>query len=261
MRFSSMLLYVNDEFPTRETFNKLLKLGSHLYRKGQLLYLVDLKVVEDRFFWMYFQYDNEKLYSETAIDTVDNEAKSNPRPKNLVEMRQQLFACYDMERYTLYVSDYNKKSTVTDYISEMLQQPSVAKNVIKDIDEFVTAVKYLKSVTFTHKRNLFTETDDSIFKKQANLYGLDLPERSKIKLDYGISPIGMVKTTLQNWGRKRDSGELDEVVVVGIDDDGLENTFNFSTVISSIELDLNRDDNYRYEPNVVQTLLMAKLGV
>lgn len=93
-----------------------------------------------------------------------------------------------------------------------------------------------------------------------NLYGLDLPEHSKLKFDYGASPIGIVKTTLQNWGAKRNRGEFEDIIIVGLDDAGFENTFNFSTMISYVEIDALRDDNYRFAPDNVRVLLLAKLG-
>lgn len=261
MKFSSMLLYVNDEFPTKQTFERLLAASRPLYRKGRFLYSVETSFASDNHFWMYFQYDNENLYTDTVVDTLDNAAKNNPRPKNQVEMRYQLFACYDLDRQLLYVSDYGKKATITDYIGDMLQQSASVKNVLKSVDEFVSVVKQLKSVTFTQRRNLFTtSTPNSIFQKQANLYGLDLPDRSKIKLDYGLSPIAMARNVLQNWESKHASGEFEEVIVVGLDDSGLENSFNFSTMISTVEIDLMRDENYRYDPDGVRMLLLAKLG-
>lgn len=109
MKFSSMLLYVNDEFPTMQTFETLLDVGRKLYRKGKFLYSIEQTLINDRYYWMYFQYDNENLYTDTVVDTLDNSAKNNPRPKNQVEMRYQLFACYDLERHLLYLSDYSKK--------------------------------------------------------------------------------------------------------------------------------------------------------
>lgn len=166
MKFSSMLLYVNDEFPTMQTFETLLDVGRKLYRKGKFLYSIEQTLINDRYYWMYFQYDNENLYTDTVVDTLDNSAKNNPRPKNQVEMRYQLFACYDLERHLLYLSDYSKKSTITDYMGEMLQVSVTTKNVLKSIDEFVSAVKYLKSVTFAQRRTLFTSEPDSIFQKQ-----------------------------------------------------------------------------------------------
>ena len=260
MKFRAMMLYIDDEFPTKAVFEKLSQVGNEFHRKNNLLFSVDHGFIGENRYWMYFQYDNENLYTDMVVDTIDNETKSNPRPKNQVELRQQLFACYDLERNLLYVSDYTKNSSIKGYLEEMLQKSVSIKNVIKSLDEFVETVRYLKSVTFAQRRSLFTTTEDSIFKKQADLYGLDLPERSKLKVDYGHSPVGVVRATLQNWGMKRDSGEFDEVFVVGVDDEGFENSFNFSTMLSTIEIDLSRDENYRYNPDSVRLLLLEKLG-
>ena len=75
MKFSSMLLYVNDEFPTKQVFEQLLDVGGTLYRKGKFLYSVEKAFASDNHFWLYFQYDNENLYTDTVVDTLDNSAK------------------------------------------------------------------------------------------------------------------------------------------------------------------------------------------
>lgn len=260
MKFNAVLLYVNDKFPDISVFRRLIEIGSTFYRKGNYLYTIEQDLIAGRFHWMYFQYDNESLYTNTVIDTTDNSTKDNPRPKHQVEMRAQLFACYDLEKHTLYVSDYSKKATITDYIAEMLQVTANTKNVLKSVDDFLNVVTQLKSVSFTQRRTLFTSAADSTFRKQANIYGLDLPERSKVKLDYGSSPIGTFKNALRNWKSKRDSGEFEDVVIVGLDDSGFENTFNFSTMISSVEINVIKDDDYRFEPIVVKALLINQLG-
>ena len=187
MKFHAVLLYINDQFPDISIFKNLQEVGQGLYPKGAYLYSVEQEFITDRFYWMYFQYDNAKLYSDKVIDIEDNSVKENPRPKSQVEPRLQLFSCYDLESHILYVSDYSKKATITDYISEMLQKSAQTKNVLRSVDDFLNVVTQLKSVCFTQRRTLFTSKEDSIFKKQANLYGLDLPEKSKIRLDYGAT--------------------------------------------------------------------------
>lgn len=260
MKFHAVLLYINDQFPDISIFKNLQEVGQGLYPKGAYLYSVEQEFITDRFYWMYFQYDNAKLYSDKVIDIEDNSVKENPRPKSQVEPRLQLFSCYDLEIHILYVSDYSKKATITDYISEMLQKSAQTKNVLRSVDDFLNVVTQLKSVCFTQRRTLFTSKEDSIFKKQANLYGLDLPEKSKIRLDYGATPIGAAKNALRDWKMKRESGEFEDVIVVGMDDNGLESTFNFSTLISSVEINIIKDDDYRYEPSIVKTLLVNQLG-
>lgn len=260
MKFSAVLLYVNDKFPDISVFKKLSEDGRARYRKGNYLYTIEQDLVADRFYWMYFQYDNESLYTNMVIDTTDNSVKENPRPKYQVEMRSQLFVCYDLDKHILYVSDYQKKATVTDYISEMLQVSAHTKNVLRSLDDFLGVVTQLKSVSFTQRRSLFTSAEDSTFRKQANIYGLDLPERSKVKLDYGSSPIGAYKNAMRGWKKKRDSGEFEDIVIVGLDDSGFENTFNFSTMISSVDINIIKDDDFRYEPTVVKSQLINLLG-
>lgn len=259
MKFSAILLYVDDEFPKIETFHRLLEIGNKRYRKGNYFYTVEQEIIDNQFYWMYFQYDNENLYAQKVIDIIDDSEKSNPRPKNQVEMRFQLFAFYDINQSILYVSDYSKKATITDYIGDMLQVKAQTKNMLKSVNDFINIIKKLKSVSFTQKRNLFTMDDNSIFVKQANLYGLDLPERSKIKLEYGDTPIGKIKNALQNWKRQQDSGQFEDIIIVGCDDNGFESSFNFSTMVSSINLDVNRDDNYRFDSDTVRIMLINEL--
>lgn len=260
MKFSSMLLYVNDEFPNKDVFERLLTVSRRLYEKGKFLYTINQELVDDSYFWMYFEYDNEHLYSHKVIDTSDNSEKPNPRPKSQVETRYQLFACYDLNQKLLYVSDYTKRTVITDYIGDMLGGVTVtAKNVLKSIDDFVALYKNLKAVTFTQRNNIFSTMPGSIFNKQANIYGLDLPERFKLKVDYGHAPTKIAKHLMQEWKAKHDSGEFEEIIVVGVDDSGFESSFNFSTMIATIDIELLRDDNDRYDPNSVLTLLLSKL--
>ena len=156
MKFHAVLLYIDDQFPDISIFRKLQEVGRGLYPKGAYLYSVEQKLIADRFYWMYFQYDNAKLYSDKVIDTEDNSVKENPRPKSQVEPRLQLFSCYDLERHILYVSDYSKKATITDYISEMLQKSAQTKNVLRSVDDFLNVVTQLKSVCFTVSITLLT---------------------------------------------------------------------------------------------------------
>lgn len=260
MKFSSMLLYINDSFPTLAVFKKLMEVGTALYRRGNYLYDIEQDVVSNRFYWMYIQYENEHLYSDRVIDTTDDSVMSNPRPKNQVEMRNQLFVCFDLETGKLYVSDYTKKAVVTSYIGDMLQANLYTKNVFTSIDDFLSVVTKLRSVSFTQKDTLFNRDKDSLFRKQANIYGLDLPARSKVKLEYGDEPIGKIRNAMRTWKAKHENSEFDEVCVVGVDDQGFEKTFDFVTMISSVDINVIKDDDCRYEPSVVKAQLINVLG-
>ena len=87
-----------------------------------------------------------------------------------------------------------------------------------------------------------------------------MPRRSKVKLDYGDTPIGTIRNAMRDWKVKREAGEFEDIVVVGVDDRGIEEVFNFQTTISSLELKVIKDDNGRYEPEAVKAALINQLG-
>ena len=192
-----------------------------------------------------------RLYSNYVVDTLDNSEKDNPRPKSQIELRCQLFACYDFKENRLYVSNYDKKSVITSYISDQLGVNASLKNIYTTLDNFTSVYKNLKAATFTQIRNISTSMPNSIFKQQADLFGYDLPERTKLKVDYGLAPAKMVKNTLQQWKQQYEAGEYEDIILIGADDSGFESSFNFSSMISTIEFDLQKDENDRFDPNKV----------
>ena len=260
MKLNSMILYIDGRFPELKDFRNLQEKGNSRFWKGDYLYVVEQEMLADRFYWLYLQYDNANLYAPHVVDIADDEVKNNPRPKSQVEMRNQLFVCYDLKKQKLYVSDYQKKGAITFFMEDTLQIPVKAKYIFSTIDEFLGRVKTLKSVSFTQRDNLYNMPGDSSFRKIANIYGLDLPSRSKVKLDYANTPIGCIRDAMRDWKIKREAGEFEDVVVVGIDDHGIEEVFNFQTTISSLELNVIRDDNGRFEPVAVKAAIISQLG-
>ena len=98
MKFTSSVLYVDNNFPTVATFRALMEKKSSYYHKKKYIYALDMDFIEDKFFWMYVQYENKKLYNDRVFDVEDETEKENPKPQNYVEFRQQLFVCYDFEK-------------------------------------------------------------------------------------------------------------------------------------------------------------------
>lgn len=260
MKLNAMMLYIDDRFPEIGDLAKMLEMGKSRFWKGDYLYVVDQMLIAERYYWLYLQYDNAHVYAPHVVDIMDDAVKENPRPKNQVEMRNQLFACYDLQDRILYISDYQKKTAVTYYIAETLQCDVKAKYVFSSVDEFLSRVTVLKTVSFTQKRNLFNMPEDSILRKVSSIYGLDLPRKSKVKLDYGDTLIGNIRDAMRDWKIRREAGEFEDVVVVGVDDRGIEAVFNFQTAISSVELNVIRDDNGRFEPDAVRAALVNQLG-
>ena len=260
MKLNAMLLYIDDGVPELADFRRIVEIGSSRFSRDNYMYVVEQELIGERFYWLYLQYDNSNLYAPYVLDVTDDSVKDNPRPKNQMELRNQLFACYDLKVGNLYVSDYRKKAAITDYMEDTLQRTVKAKYIFSSIDEFLSRVSTLKSVSFTQKKNIFNLPEYSLFRKVPSLYGLDLPSRSKVKLDYGDTPIGTIRDAMRDWKVKREAGEFDDIMVVGTDDCGIEEIFNFQTTISSVELKVIKDDNGRFEPEAVKAALINQLG-
>ena len=258
MKFTSAVLY---DFPTLTTFKELIKKTNIYYIKRKYIYATRMELIEDKYFWMYVQFENRDLYNAKVFDIEDETEKENPRPQKYVELRHQLFICYDIEKRVLYLSDYSKRNWLSDYIKHFLQKEVYIKNIYKSVDEFANICKTIKSASFTQTKNLYsTAGENSIFQKQANIYGLDLPEKSKITFDYGKNATKIVRELLNRWKRQYESGIFDEIVLIGMDDDGFENSFNFSTVLSAIEFQLKKESDDRYDEEKVKNSLISKLG-
>ena len=130
MKLNSMILYIDDRFPELEDFRSLQAKGNSRFWKGDYLYVVEQEMLADRFYWLYLQYDNANLYAPHVVDIADDSVKDNPRPKNQMELRNQLFACYDLKSRNLYVSNYQKKAAITYFMGDTLQKPVEASEGI-----------------------------------------------------------------------------------------------------------------------------------
>ena len=128
-------------------------------------------------------------------------------------------------------------------MNDVLQKKVQIKNIYRSIDEFVETVRYLREVTFVQTRNLMNSTPESIFSQTVNIYGLDIPEKMRLKVEYGGTPIGYLQEKLYDIKRKLNSSEYENVVLVGIDDAGMEQKFNFSTMIKSVAIKAEKDEN------------------
>lgn len=67
MKLNSMMLYIDDRFPTIEDFVRLMDTGNSRFWKGTYLYVVEQEMIADRYYWLYLQYDNANLYAPTWL--------------------------------------------------------------------------------------------------------------------------------------------------------------------------------------------------
>lgn len=144
----------------------------------------------------------------------------------------------------------------TEKTSEYSGKEFQINNIYASVDDFCHHIKYLRSFSFVQVDNLFTKESD-IFKQVSDMWGLDAPSRVQMKISYGDVPVHRGKALIERL--YRDKNEFENVVVIGCDDSGMEQTFDFSSVIRHIEISPNRDRDERYNPTEVKKLLLEQL--
>lgn len=57
----------------------------------------------------------------------------------------------------------------------------------------------------------------------------------------------------------RHRNEFENVIIIGGDDEGVEHTFDFSSVLKHITITPQKDENEHFDPLEVRTLLLKEL--
>lgn len=262
--FKTLHMIVENKSITRDDISKLVFGAKNKYEHRNEVYLIERKYVENRYLWMYCQYDNSKLYGEVVLDTMKEKQHKNTRKKNEVELRKQLFVIIDSETHLVYISDIAKKGMIKEYLSEELQADVIIKNVYSSLDEFQDAIKYLKKLKFTQQRNIMNVVDnESIFMQQVSELGLDMPEKITMQIEYPNTLIGSLRNGIQNIKQKREQGYFKDIVLIGVDDSGIEQSFDFSSVVKNIEILTRKNEDERYDNEEVEAedFLLAYLAL
>ena len=260
MQFCNFLLRVDG---TREAclddFKQVIEIGNRTYRPDRQKYLfsITMDIIEDRFFWMACEYDDAKSFRNYVVNRESGEKEPNPRTKDQIEPRLQFFACYDCVNHVLYLNDLNRRSFLQKYLSDTTQHEFQINNIYTSVDEFCSRIKTLRGFQYTQVDNMFGRSSD-IFQQVGTIWGQDLPSKVQLKITYGDIPIhGGGRGIIDLFARKK--SEFESVVVIGCDDEGVEHTFDFSSVLKHLVISPAKDENEHFDPEEVQRLLLAEL--
>lgn len=259
MRFKNFELYVDNRVFDSSDMKQIVSADVDYFQHNKEIYLIDKKIIDERFLWIYCQFDNEKLYGETVLDKEAETTFENTRDKNHIELRKQLFVLYDNKTSTLYTNDFNKKSFIKAYLKSVLvDKEIVIKNIYASLDEFKNAVKKIKKIRFARRYDMIANMEpDSIFDPRGSIFGLDLPDKYVLQVEYENKPIEMVTEALNGLKRRRDHGYFEEIVLIGENDSGVEESFNFSTLMKNIEVNPYKNENERFDEKEVEKLILG----
>lgn len=256
MRFHSYEVIVNgtQKFSKQDMKDAVSKANTK-FQDGDMLYLIQLEILENRFLWIAADYENVKKYSPDVLNYNSLEVESNPRGKEQVELRQQVFALYDTHKQILYISDLNRRPFIANYLHDILQKEILVKAIYSSVDDFCKVVKRIKELRFKQVDNMITRQND-IFTDSIDKTGLDVKEL-QVKVGFGDAPVADARSLLERIHGKRDAFE--RVIVVGVDDNNVEQTFDYSSVLKHIELHLGKDENEHYDASEVKSELLKEL--
>ena len=96
--------------------------------------------------------------------------------------------------------------------------------------------------------------------QQTNILGLDLPDKITMQVEYTDTLIGKVKNGMQELKQKRDQGLFTDIIVIGEDDFGIEQSFDFRSIIKNIEINVNKNEDDRYNDKEVEDRFFEKIG-
>lgn len=258
LSFKNFDLLFDNEFPTLEEFKTLFRLGKFHRQYGQNLYEFSIDLQDNRYFIITCDYDGFK-YRPKVYDTVSEIEDDNPRKPFQNELRQQFFACYDILGRTLYISDSAKKGILKKYMEEMTQKKVKTRERFSSFDEFERTVKFLKSIRWIQSRNLLNLDPQGLFAQRYSPLGLEVPDSMTTKLEYGrLSLEGWIHK-LRTLGEKKAAREFESVVIIGEDAFGAEKSFDFDSMITSKLINIDMDENGRYNAYEVVELLLIEL--
>ena len=108
---------------------------------------------------------------------------------------------------------------------------------------------------------------DNVFKSRRNvvfrrleIYGGQVsgPSKVQLKISYGDIPVhGGGRALIDRVYRHRE--EFEDVIVIGCDDCGIEQTFDFSSVLKHLVIQPTKDENEHFNPTEVRDLLLSNL--
>lgn len=168
--------------------------------------------------------------------------------------------CYDLHNKLLYLDDYEKCGFIKRYIQEVLQKYTIIKGIYSSIEEFEDKINDIIDIKFIQFDNVMNRSKKSIYNRVVNIFGLDVPDKLEITIR---AKEGIVKKNFKQLLRmcklKKNNGEIENIVIIGKDENSMTHVFDFSTILSKIRIDIKKNENKMYDEEEVKKLLLKEI--
>lgn len=152
MKFKNCQLIIGGDTPSKENIKNIYKSEQQVVKDyNNDWYEINKEFVDDRFLFMYCEYDNAELYNDTVLNGENDAKETNPRSKSQVELRKQLFICYDVHTNLLYINNLEKRGFIKYYISVIFNKKVDIKNIYSSLEDFQSTVKIIQKFKFVQK--------------------------------------------------------------------------------------------------------------
>lgn len=256
--FTTMELLVNEAEPTVEFFKFLQQRIPTTYETEATYHFLNCEYIENvDSFWFYSCYGNPLPYNEQVYNASTEEFEANPREKDQVEPRQQLYALYSFRKKELFISNSKKKQLLQSIFSTYGGTENVViRKIYADIDTFLDSLRSVTSVRMVAKRDLISQ-DNDIFKASSDMFGLDEPDQIKIDMHFGY--VKPTKAFLRNFKAISRDGRSKKLVCVGTDEERLESVFNSGNIEDRITIFVQPNQDGMRDIEKVKSELLARL--
>lgn len=260
VNFKTFQLIIDNKMPNLQDFEKVCQERDEIFKDQPFLFQVQTKLTDDNnYFILSAKYENETLYSNMVYNVKVEQNQKNPKSPDQIELKKQVFVCYNLENDILYISNLNKKTFVENYFTSRLKKKVRIKNIYTSIDEFSKKIKALKEVKFIMKKDLINH-EERIYKEE-NIYGLDYAEKAYLTVGFGKKSVKeLPKKFLENlFGKSKYNTKSREIEAIGFDDNDVTQIFNSESVMEEIGISVDKEKNGLINPEEVWKQLFYKL--
>lgn len=262
--FSVALLKIGEVPFTLDSFSKIPESDSEDIKiKDEVQHnkIIKKEIRDNKYVSIYIEEGDIMPRPEVVYDTLSKAEKENPRSKNEIERNTQTFILIDIETQRIFLSDFRKRKTIGEWISEKIDQPVIVKNII-DKSEFLNNINGINTIYLSAVPNLFSSAGilSQELAQDHHNYGVGIKHIGvKIKFEENSLP-DKLKNFVTNLFQQQENESIQKLEISGrYSDDRFERVFNTDGIIDKIELDINPRDDGLFEPQIVFDSLIQKI--